>query len=147
VKNLVKKDEIDWDKVTQMEQRLKELEEEKHERTKVFNPKELVRKAREIKEVHDEDLGTIRYVLLSYGELSKIVDEYKENRDRSIALLYRQLAPANEGLTFEDVKAMPYEVVVRLLTKLQTDGSFFPKKKGLFLNGSVSVGQLSRSDS
>jgi hypothetical protein len=144
---LVKKDEIDWQKATEMEQRLNQLEQEKRERTKVFNPKELVRKAREVRELYDEDLGTVRYVLLSYSELSKIIDEYKDNRDRSIALLYGQLAPANEGLTFEDVKAMPYEVVVRLLTKLQTDGSFFSKKKAPFLNGSVSTGPPSQSGS
>jgi hypothetical protein len=31
-------------------------------------------------------------------------------------------------LTVDDVRAMPYEVVVRLLVKLQGEGSFFYRK-------------------
>ena len=39
-----------------------------------------------------------------------------------------KLAPASKGLTVDDVRAMPYEVVVRLLVKLQGEGSFFYRK-------------------
>jgi hypothetical protein len=135
---LVKEGEIDWAKVTEMQERLNQLEQEKRNRTKIFNPKELVRKAKDVREIQDEDLGTIRYVLLCWNELAEIGEKYKDNRDRSTALLWKQLEPANKGLTFEEVKQMPYEVVVRLLLKLQSDGSFFPKKMP-FLNGSVSA--------
>jgi hypothetical protein len=143
----LKEGEIDWARVTEMQQRLEELEAEKRERTKIFNPKELVRKAKQIREIVDEDLGTIRYVLLSYNELIELAEKYKDNRDRSIALLWKQLAPANEGLTFEEVKEMPYEVVVRLLMKLQTQGSFFPQKKPFSASGLALVDQRRQSDS
>jgi len=126
---MVKEGEIDWGLVTEMQEHLKELEKQRDERTKIFNPKELVKNAKVIRELYDEDLGTIRYVLLDYSELSEIIKKYPENQDRSIALLEKQLAPANPDLTFNDIKAMPYEVVVRLLTKLQSEGSFFPKQK------------------
>jgi hypothetical protein len=128
-----------------MENRLEEIERQKLARVRIFDPKELVRKAKEIREVYDEDLGTIRYVLLNYDELNEIVEKYKDNKDRSIQLLFKQLAPASPGLTADDVKKMPYEVVVRLLTKLQKDGSFFPPKKSE--NGSESTEEPRQSDS
>ena len=97
-------------------------------RVRVFDPKDVVRKAKAIREVYDEDLGTIRYVLLSYADLNEIMEKYLNNRDRSVQLLFKQLVPANKGLTADDIRAMPYEVVVRLLTKLQGEGSFFQPK-------------------
>jgi len=131
-------DDIDWALVTQMQENLKELEAKKAVKAKIFNPKELVKNAKVIRELHDDELGTVRYVLLNYNELNEIIEKHTENKDRSIALLHRQLGPANPGLTEEDIRAMPYEVVVRLLTKLQNEGSFFPKQK-MSPNGSAST--------
>lgn len=130
-------EQVDWAHVTKMQSQLEEIEKERLARVRIFDPKELVRKAKEIREVYDEDLGTIRYVLLNYDELNEIVEKFKDNKDRSIQLLYKQLAPASPGLTADDIKKMPYEVVVRLLTKLQRDGSFFHQKKSQ--NGSEST--------
>jgi hypothetical protein len=134
---------IDWAAATEMENRLKELEEEKLKRVRIFNPKELVKQAREIREIYDDDLGLIRYSLLSYNQLQEIIENFKENKDRSMQLLFKMLAPANPGLTVEDIKAMPYEVVVRLLTKLQKEGGFFPQKPSQ--NGSTLTQQPKQS--
>jgi hypothetical protein len=123
------KDDIDWGLVTECQDRLAELEKAKIDRTKVFNPKDLVKNAKVARELYDEDLGMVRYVLLSYKELNEIIEKHKDNKDRSIALLHKQLQPVNPDLTEEDVRAMPYEVVVRLLMKLQNEGSFFPRQK------------------
>lgn len=130
-------EEIDWGKATEMENILKKDEEEKLKRVRVFNPKELVKKAKEIRELYDNDLGLIRYKLLTYAQLNEIMEKYSENKDRSMQLLFKMLAPANEGLTIEDIKAMPYEVVVRLLTTLTNKGSFFPQKTSA--NGSAAT--------
>jgi len=119
---------IDWSKIAEYEQAIDNYTVEKLAKVKMFDPKELVRSAKKVREIVDEDLGTIRYVLLTYDDLNEIIEKYKDNKDRSIQLLYRQLAPANKGLTVEDIRQMPYEVVVRLLTKLQSEGSFFPRK-------------------
>jgi hypothetical protein len=134
---LSKTEEIDWAHVTEMQNRLEEIEREKLARVRIFDPKELVRKSKDIQEVYDDDLGTIRYVHLSYDELNEIVEKYKDNKDRSIQLLFKQLAPASPGLTADDIKKLPYEVIVRLLTKLQKEGSFFPQKQSE--NGSKST--------
>jgi len=130
---------IDWARVTEMQERLEEAEKEKLSRVRIFDPKEIVRKAKEIREIVDDDLGTIRYVLLNYDELNEIIEKYKDNKDRSVQLLFKQLGPANEGLKVDDIRKMPYEVVVRLLTKLQTEGSFFPRLQTPSQNGSQST--------
>jgi hypothetical protein len=127
---------INWEKATKMEEALNASEAERLSRVRIFDPKEIVRKAKEVREIVDEDLGTIRYVLLNYDELNEIIEKHKDNRDRSIQLLFKQLAPANEGLKVEDIRKMPYEVVVRLLTKLQTEGSFFQPQQTQSPNGS-----------
>jgi hypothetical protein len=98
---------------------------------RVFDPKELVKQAKAIRVLVDEDLGVIRYTLLTYDELNEIMEKVQDNRERSMHLLWKQLEPANKGLTVEDVRKLPYEVVVRLLMKLQTEGSFFPRRKTL----------------
>ena len=130
-------EEIDWARVNEMEKHLREMEEEKLKRVRIFNPKQLVKQAKEIREIYDDDLGLIRYSLLSYNQLQEIIENFEENKDRSMQLLFKMLAPANEGLTVDDIKAMPYEVVVRLLTKLQKEGGFFPQKTSA--NGSTST--------
>ncbi|MGD0159687.1 MAG: hypothetical protein ABSB89_05255 [Candidatus Bathyarchaeia archaeon] len=130
-------EEINWGKVTEMEQVLQKDDEEKLKRVRVFNPKELVKRAKEIRELYDDDLGVIRYKLLTYAQLNEIMEKHPENKDRSMQLLFKMLAPASEGLTLEDIKAMPYEVVARLLTKLTKEGSFFPQKQSA--NGSAAT--------
>lgn len=140
-----KKEEVDWSKVSEYEHALESYTAEQLARVKIFNPKEITRKAKDIREIYDEDLGTIRYVLLNYNELNEIVEKYQDNKERSVQLLFKQLAPAHEGLTVDDIKNMPYEVVVRLLTKLQSDGSFFPPKPSP--SGSASTQERKPSDS
>jgi hypothetical protein len=136
--------EIDWEKVTQYEQAVNEYTATQLAKVKIFNPKEIIKKAKEIREIVDEDLGTIRYVLLTYNDLVEIIDKYADNKDRSVQLLFKQLAPANPDLTIEDIRGMPYEVVVRLLNKLQQSG-FFPQKTSP--SGSASTPELRPSDS
>jgi len=119
---------VDWSKVSEYEQALNEYSAAKFARIKVFDPREIVRNAKQVREIVDEDLGTIRYVILSYDDATDIAEKYTDNKERSMQYLFRQLAPANEGLKVEDIRKMPYEVVVRLLLKLQREGSFFPPK-------------------
>jgi hypothetical protein len=137
--------QIDWSKVAEFENAIEDYSVEKLAKVKLFDPKELVRSAKKVREIYDEDLGTIRYVLLSFDDLNEIVEKYKDNKDRSIQLLFKQLAPASKGLTVEDIRQMPYEVIVRLLTKLQSQGSFFPLKPSK--NGSTSTPEPKPSDS
>jgi hypothetical protein len=111
-----------------MAEKADEIEREKLARVRIFDPKELIKKAKEIREIVDEDLGTIRYVHLDWKELREIMKKYEDNTDRSIEALFRQLVPANADLKKEDVEKLPYEVVSRLIVKIQKDGAFFPPK-------------------
>jgi len=125
---MAEKSEIDWAKITAMQKEADAYNEEKLKKALVFNPKDVACKAKMIREVYDEDLGTIRYTMLSYNDLQEIVAKHADNQERSVQILFRQLTPASEGLTVDDVRVMPYEVVVRLLVKLQGEGSFFYRK-------------------
>jgi hypothetical protein len=120
--------EIDWAKMDSVIQAANNFTEEKLKKALIFDPKDIVRKAKMIREVYDEDLGTIHYTMLSYNDLQEIVAKHADNQERSVQILFKQLVKASPGLTVEDVRAMPYEVVVRLLVKLQGEGSFFFKK-------------------
>lgn len=137
-----KKDDIDWAVVTEMQKDLERFEKEKLERVRVFDPKQILKQATEIRELVDEDLGVIRYCVLSYNQLQEIIEKCKENKDRSIQLLFHMLKPAND-LALDDVKALPYEVVVRLLQKLTKEGGFFPQKQSK--NGSTPTEELKQS--
>jgi hypothetical protein len=123
-----KSGQIDWSKVTQLQEAANHYTEAKLQKALVFDPKDVASKAKMIREVYDEDLGTIRFAMLSYNDLQEIAAKHADNQERSVQILFRQLAPASKGLTIDDVRAMPYEVVVRLLVKLQGEGSFFYRK-------------------
>jgi hypothetical protein len=139
---------VDWQKFTEMQQKFDEIMKEKLARVRIFDPQELIKRAKEIREIYDEDLGTIRYVHLDWKELREIMKKYEDNTDRSIESLFLQLAPANPGMTKADVEKLPYDVVARLITKIQKDGAFFPPKPQIKSEtGSTSTEQPKQSDS
>ena len=57
---MAEKSEIDWAKITKLQDAANEYTEEKLKKALVFDPKDLACKAKMIREVYDEDLGTIR---------------------------------------------------------------------------------------
>jgi hypothetical protein len=106
---------------------------------KRFNPLEILKSTKEIRGVVDEELGEIRYVFLSSKDFLEISAKYpaakhpdflEHNTLINLEIVFRQLAPANPGLTLEDVKALPNEVNARLKELLQGGkASFFPPKQ------------------
>lgn len=123
---------INWGKVTELQNALDDFVAQERVNVKVFNPKELSARIKDLREIFDEDLGRIQYVVLSWAEANEIVDAHKgDTKEIAIQMLFKQLAPATHGLTVEDVRHMPYEVIARLINKLQTEGSFFQPKKNL----------------
>jgi hypothetical protein len=102
---------------------------------KLFDPKSITRKAKGIHEVYDADLGTIRYTYLTYDDLMEI-GEMRDpitkqplgTKERSIQILLKQLATTYPSLSVDELKAWPFEVVTKLLVKLQGEGSFFHRK-------------------
>ena len=102
---------------------------------KRFDPREVLLHARDIREVVDVDSGVVRFVHLCFRDLNEVVEEYPDNKERSIQILFRQLSPAypangeSAGLSLKDIRDMPYEVVVKLLTLLGTEGRFFPQAR------------------
>jgi len=130
--------EIDWAKMTELQNAASEYTEAKLKKALFFNLKDVVRRAKitEVHEVYDEDLGTIQYHRLSWDEFNSFIEKTKmetmSNSDKSVYILAKQLVPATPDTsideTVQDLRKIPFEVVTRLLTKLQGEGSFFQLK-------------------
>jgi len=115
--------------VEEYKRELEQYEQEKHAKAKLFNPKELVAKAREIQTVEDPEHGTIRYGILTMQDLLEINSTCKTNEDRSLQILYHMLKKAYPDLTLEEVRDMPMEDAAHLLTLLSEKAGFLQAKK------------------
>ncbi len=111
-------------KVEEYKRKLEEYEAKQAEAAKLFNPKELARKASEIRTVKHPELGEIRYGVLVYGDFAELV-KYGESREQmTITMLWLMLRKAYPDLTREDVANMPFDVATKLLTLLLQDSAF-----------------------
>jgi hypothetical protein len=128
-------DNIDWSLLDSAVKASTEFTEEKLRKALVFDPKNITRKAKGIKEVYDADLGTIRYTYLTYDELMEIGEMQDpttkqpiNNKERSLQILLKQLKTAYPTLSIDELRIWPFEAVTKLLMKLQGEGSFFYRK-------------------
>jgi len=67
-----KNEEIDWKKVTEMEEAVGEAQKAKAKKAKLFDPKQLVTKAAQIKTMTDSELGVISFGTVVTEELLEI---------------------------------------------------------------------------
>lgn len=132
---LSEKTEIDWAKMTELQNAANDYTEAKLKKALVFNPKNITARAKGIHEVYDEDLGSIRYTYLTYDELVELdalqnpqTKQPISNLEKSVHILWMQLKTANPTLTVAEMKTWPFEVITKLLSKLQGEGSFFFRK-------------------
>ena len=110
-------------------QRLEEHDAEAAAQRKVFNPKEILANAKEIRSVYDEQLGEVRYGLLTLKEFQSLGDEADVNK-KAYRLIHAMLKKAYPDLTIDNVESMPFEVVARLSTVLGgVVQSFLPRQK------------------
>jgi hypothetical protein len=101
----------------------RELDEEK---AKQFDPDELIRGARELRTARDEELGLVRYRVLTMREmleLSKIQNE----EERSLRMIHMMLADAYPTLTVEKLKELPASKAIRLMNLLLEKAGFQKK--------------------
>jgi hypothetical protein len=101
---------------------------ERLKQARKFNPKEILAKANQPRTIYDEDLGCISYLYLSDEDLTGItMMKDLTDHERALHILSKQLV--DPKVTVDELKKMPYEVVVRLIMCLQGEGSFFFKPK------------------
>ncbi len=98
-------------------------------KTRLFNAKEAAKDASEARYLQDEKLGIIEYGSLTLKEFTEITQKYPGREERAYHLVHRMLQKRNPDLTYEEVEAMPFEVVARL-SKLLGDqlAAFLPRQ-------------------
>ncbi|MEM3579478.1 MAG: hypothetical protein QXL54_04585 [Candidatus Bathyarchaeia archaeon] len=110
------------------EEKLAKYEAEKAQKAKLFNPKELVEKSRKIKSVYVEELGEVRYGVLTLADMFEVA-KAQSNEERGAIILWLMLSKADSSLTLDDVKALPMDVAAKLLTVLTKDMAFLTPTK------------------
>jgi len=116
-------------KIEEYKRKLEQYEAEQTEKAKVFDPKEILRSAKEPRSIIDEVLGEVKFGVLTLGELLELnkVDE----QEKSVVMLWMMLKKAHPDLAIEDVKALPIDVSTRLFQILPSQGFLSqPSKTG-----------------
>src|SRR3990170_1426735 len=98
----------------EFEQKLNEHDEakaaEKTQTSKRYNPREACRRSSEIRTVHDETLGEVRFGVLSISEFTDLkLNEIKDENARIRKVVHAMLRKADPELTLEDVEAIPFD--------------------------------------
>ena len=104
-------------KVEEYKRQLEEDDKEKAEKlaaiAKKFDPKQVLKSAREIQRITDEQLGEIRYGMLSLKEINELPKE-PDIQKRAFQVLYAMLHKGYPDLTFEEFEALPFDIAARL---------------------------------
>jgi len=110
-------------KVEEYKRKLEQHEAKQAEKAKLFDPKDLLRNAGEIREVVHPELGVVRYGVLTVGDLLEI-NKAESNEKRSLLMLWKMLQKATPDLTAEEVERLPMDVAAALLTALTKEAGF-----------------------
>jgi len=77
---------------------------------KKYNPREACKRSTEIRTVHDETLGEVRFGVLSISEFTDLkLSEIKDENARIRKVVYAMLRKADPELKLEDVEAIPFD--------------------------------------
>ena len=112
----------------EMAKKLEKFEREMTEKAKAFNPKELVKSSKEIRQMEIEGVGVVRYGVLTLADMLEL-NKAESNEERSFKILWLMLRKAYPELTLEDVKAFPMDVAAKILTALTVDLGFLAPQK------------------
>jgi len=98
------------------------------DKVKKFNPRKVLGK--QIHTVVDKELGEISYGDLTIGDAFE-VNKAQSDQEKGLTILYIMLKKAEPTFTWDEMKAMPFDVANRLLDIIGKQGAFLhrPVKK------------------
>jgi hypothetical protein len=101
--------------IDEMKEKLEQHEQEqtavKAEAAKKFDPKALSESTRKIQVLVDPDLGEIRYGILTDDEVKALnLTDVTDDGEKAATLIHAMLRKADPTFTFEDFKALPFDV-------------------------------------
>jgi hypothetical protein len=83
----------------------------KTEAAKKFDPKALAESTRKIQVLDDPDLGEIRYGLLTDEEVRSLhLAEISDDGEKAARVIHAMLQKADPTFSYEDFKALPFDV-------------------------------------
>jgi len=105
-------------KVEKFKQQLEKYEEEKKRIAKLFNVRELIAEAGEIREKYVPEINAVvRYGMLTMGDLAEL-EKAKTDMEKGTRVLWLMLRKADPELKLEDVAKLPVEVAAAVLTAI-----------------------------
>jgi hypothetical protein len=120
---------VDEEKLNRLKRKLEEYEEEKRRIAKLFNVRELIAEAGEIREKYVPEINAVvRYGMLTMGDLAEL-EQAKTDMEKGTRVLWLMLRKADPELKLEDVEKLPVDVATAVLTAiagplLQTGSKF-----------------------
>ena len=101
-------------KAEEFKRKLEKYEEQQKRAAKLFDVKEVLAEASEIREVYVPELDrAVRYGALTVGDLSE-VEKAETDMEKGIRILWLMLRKANPELKLEDVQKLPVDVATAL---------------------------------
>jgi len=109
---------VDEEKLNRLKRKLEEYEEEKRRIAKLFNVRELIAEAGEIREKYVPEINAVvRYGMLTMGDLAEL-EQAKTDMEKGTRVLWLMLRKADPELKLEDVAKLPVEVAAAVLTAI-----------------------------
>jgi len=101
-------------KVEEFKRKLEEYEEQQKRVARLFDVKEVLAKASEIREVYVPELDrAVRYGALTLSDLAE-VEKAQTDMEKGIRILWLMLRKADPELKLEDVQKLPVDVATAL---------------------------------
>ncbi|MEM3463611.1 MAG: hypothetical protein QXL91_01985 [Candidatus Bathyarchaeia archaeon] len=116
-------------------QKLEAYEKEQEKAAKLFNPKELAKKASEIRETRHPTLGIIRYGMIQYKDMAELAKHGESREELTITMLWKMLQKAQPDLTREEVANLPFDVAAELLRLFFKEAGFLATAGKTFTGG------------
>jgi len=101
-------------KAEEFKRKLEKYEEQQKRAARLFDVKEVLAEASEIREVYVPELDrAVRYGALTVGDLSE-VEKAETDMEKGIRILWLMLRKANPELKLEEVQKLPVDVATAL---------------------------------
>jgi hypothetical protein len=122
-------EKFDQEGFERLKKQYEEYEGKLRERLGKFNINEILRQAKDLRSLFVEDLGEVRYVLLSEADICELAAKYPSDvRERNTQALFRSMAAADSEITLDKLKKLPYDVA-KLLQETVLNAGFLSQTK------------------
>lgn len=114
-------------RVEEYRRKLEAYEQQKQQAAQAVDLMEILRRSTEVKSVHVDGVGEVRYGALTFADLVEI-SKHQTNEERVIATVYHMLRKAYPELTIDHVRNMPFDLAAKILDALSRELNFLAQR-------------------